>query len=269
MLATRGLIGVAAYLTLLGAAAWRINFLLRQEDRTHRGIGLGLLLGMIAIVTYSFVQHLYYIQGTQIFFWALIAIASIAWPRSAITSPAALRVSWLAPLVLSAAVVFQLASSLPLIRRAAADIARLPRGFHGIEHWQPTGETMRWSLRQGILCLYPTSPVIALKLLTANPAVVGNPITVTLWADHRVLDRIEIASTQPVVRSLHLMEWSGGATPESTGQAHFGECRPGRKPLRLTVDVSRVWSPLSIRTGHDARHLGVAVFQPSFSGVSP
>src|SRR5206468_10413130 len=160
------------------------------EDRTRRGIGLGLALGMISIIIYSFLQHLYYIQGIQVLVWALIAVALVAGPRFAITDPPALRPGWLAPLVLSAAVIFQLASSAPYIRRSAADISRQPRGFHGIERWQPTGDTMRWSLRHGILCLYPTAPVMTLKLLTANPVVVRHPITVTLWADRRMLDNI-------------------------------------------------------------------------------
>jgi hypothetical protein len=124
---------------------------------------------------------------------------------------------------------------------------------------------MRWSSRKGILWLYPTGPVMTLKVRTTDPLVHARPVTVTLSIGGRHLDRFDL-TRGVVTRTLFLPE-SYRYRPPPTLPA-FGERLSRRSALPLTVEVSRLWSPRLFGSS-DGCYLGVAIYAPSFRDIAP
>lgn len=87
VLATRGLLGLFAYALVLVAAGQLVVRTLSSSDPERRALGIGLAVGMLAFVTYSFVQAMFYMQGIQVFFWGMVALAAIVSPAAADTLP--------------------------------------------------------------------------------------------------------------------------------------------------------------------------------------
>jgi O-antigen ligase len=264
ILATRGVIGLAAFLALLGLLGRKVLRVARSLGQ-ERAIGLSLAYGLLAFLVYGCVQWMFYLQSTQALFWGMVGLAGALAPDSGTTSPAARRRWAILAGLLIAAVAAQVASSLPLFAHAAAVIARQPRGFYDARAWAHTGVLMRWSSRKGTLWLYPTAPVMTIEIRTTDPQANARPVTVTLSIEGRRLDRFELAR-EAVTRTLFLPESYSYRPPPAPPL--FGERIPERPALPLTVEVSRLWTPY--RTGSlDGRFLGVAVFAPSFRAVQP
>lgn len=261
ILATRGVFGLAAYLALLVVLGRQV-LLAARRTTPERGIALGLGFSLVAFLTYSFVQNLLYLQATQILFWGIVALAAILAPKreaSRALNPARRR--WVLAVAGVAALGLQLVWSWPKLAQGAERIAREPRGFYGVEKWG--GTAMRWSSRRGTLCLYPTGPVVNLPVLAAPLDLWAEPVTVSLSQGKRRLGHFQIR--RPTIRefSFHLPE--GVSLTPRAKNVPFGKCVAELHPFRLTVETSRVWSPFSVDLSGDTRHLGVAVFEPSFS----
>jgi hypothetical protein len=254
VLAARGLVGFAAYLILLARLALRARCALRLPG-PDRGIGVGLALGTIAFVAYSFVQHMFYLQSSQVFFWGVVALS---WIATAEASPALApkwRRAWPCVLLVAAALGAQIVAAYPLFREAAAKIAREPRGFYPLDRG-----ARRWSSRRGTLCLYPTAPVMTLDLSTADPSAARRPVVVTLSSAGRLLDRFPLARGG-ITRTIVLSEARRYQPPVQT--IPFGECLSGVRSIPLTVEVSRLWSPQAFGSP-DGRLFGVRLYAPTF-----
>jgi len=263
ILATRGVIGLAAFLSLLVVLGKKILGI-TQTPGPARAIGLGLAYSLIAFLVYGTVQWMFYVQATQVFFWGTVALAAAVAPNE-VTTPSSWRRRGFITAMLIALTAVQVAWSRPFYASAATEIARQPRGFYGPSGWGRQGALMRWSSRKGTLWLYPTGPVMTLQLRTTDPLAPARPVTVNLSIEDRLLDRFDLAR-EVVTRVLFLPE-SYRYRPPPTLPV-FGERLPGRSALPLTVEVSRPWSPY--RTGSlDGRYLGVAVFAPSFRALEP
>jgi hypothetical protein len=264
LMATRGVVGLAAFLFLL-VVLGRMAFAASRSTGPRRGVGLGLALALVALVVYGTVQWLFYLQSLQVLFWGMVAlVAAISLPESPRRSRA--RRAWaLAALAAAAALLAQMVKSGPLYVEATAEIARQPPGFYGLAEWAGRGEAVRWSSRKGTLWLYPTDPVMTLQVMTTDPWSETRPVTVTLAIGDRVLDRFALfrGATR---RSVFLPEAYLHRPPPSPPP--FGERLVTRPPVPLDVEVSRLWSP-SLYGSLDGRFLGVAVFEPSFREPRP
>jgi hypothetical protein len=265
LLATRGVVGLVAFLALLTALCRRLVVAIRAPG-PERGVGLGVAFGLVAFVVYATVQWMFYIQATQVLFWAMVALAAATAPSAARDStPRSWRRRGLIAALLLAAVVLQVVRSQPLYSSAAAEVARQPRGFYGLARWGRRADLFRWSSRAGTLCLYPTGPVTTIQVLTTDPTAAVDPVTVSLSTQGRLLDRFDLRKGA-VSRSFFLPEAFLYHVPAEPPP--FGECLPGRPGLPLRVEVGRLWTPYLTGT-LDARFLGVAVFSPTFSALEP
>ncbi len=187
ILASRGLFGLAAYVTFLLALTRRILAAARVSG-PPRGIAMSLILGLLGFLIYSFVQWMFYLQSIQVLCWGIVALAAIAAPASAgvVGSPG--HRPWLVPLLAVLAFGGLLAWTAPRFREAAADAARQPRGFYGLAR----GGVMRFSSRKGSLCLYPSAPVLSMEVGTPDPMAATRPVTVTLSISGRLVDRFDL-----------------------------------------------------------------------------
>lgn len=276
ILATRGILGLLAYLALLAALGRRAFHAVRQAG-PKRGIGLALTFSLTAFLLYSFVQYMFYLQSIQVLFWGMVAIASIV-TRQVVEDAARAEekrkerirgrpARWVAALAGLAAVGLQVGWSRPQLRRMADQLSIEPQGFYPIDKWGPEAIPMRWSSRKGTLCFYPTAPVVTVPLFVAEPGVTKRPMTVSLGVNGRLVDRFEIRSNASVGRSFYLLE--AMSAPHGTGPIPFGQCVASASPLRLSVEVNRTWSPFSQGFGDDTRHLGVAVLAPTYAPPRP
>jgi len=261
ILATRGVLGLASYLVLLLFLGRRI---LRAAGGSgpERGIALGLTFSLTAFLTYSFVQNMFYLQAIQALFWGIVALAAIVSPEEREPRPLSRRARWLLAAAGLGALALQLSLSWPRLTRGAARAALEPRGFSGLEIWGTEGP-MRWSSRRGTLCAYPTAPVARLRFVAIHPDLWADPLTVSIRSEGRLLDRFELDRAVFRERSLLLPETV--TRRAGAPRIPFGQCVEGERPLRLAFEVERTWSPFSWGLSGDSRHLGVAVFQPSFS----
>jgi O-antigen ligase len=260
ILASRGLFGLGAYVALLIALARRLIAAARVPEPS-RGLGMGLGLGLLAFLIYSCVQWMFYLQSIQVLIWGIVALAAIVRPDAAGAVAPSTRPRWLVPALAVVALGGEVASTAPQFREAADRIARQPRGFYGLAR----AGSMRFSSRKGTLCLYPSAPVMTIEVGTIDPRAATRPVTVTLSVNGRLVDRFELRRGG-LIRSVFLPEALGYRPPEEP--IPFGECRPDRASVPLTVEVSRLWSP-SLRGSSDGRLLGAAVFKPSFRDLWP
>ena len=264
VLATRGIVGLVALLGLLVALGRRILAAARSSG-PERGVGLGLAFGLVAFTIYGSVQWMFYLQSTQVLFWAMVAMAAAVAPSTTAHTSTPLWRRSLVAVALIAAAALQVVGSRPFYARAAADIARQPRGFYGPSQWARRGELMRWSSKKGTLWLYPTGPVMTLQVMTTDPRATTRPVTVTLSVEGRLLDRFDLGRGT-IRRSIFLPESYRYRPPPSPPV--FGERLPGRPALPLTIEVSRLWTP-HLMGSLDGRFLGVVVFAPSFRAPEP
>lgn len=264
ILATRGVFGLASFFVLLLFLGRRILHAARGSG-PERGIALGLAFSLTAFLTYSLVQNMFYLQAIQALFWGIVAIAAIVSPEEREPRPLSRRGGWTLLAAGLAALALQLSLAWPALTRGEARVRLEPHGFSGLEIWGSEGP-MRWSSRRGTLCVYPTSSVMRLRVLAVHPDLVVDPVIVSVRVGRRLLDRFAIDKPVTRERSL-LLPQSEGAVREKT-RIPFGQCVEAADPLRLTIEVNRVWSPFSTGQSGDTRHLGVAVFEPSFS-LSP
>ena len=151
VLATRGLFGLACLVAVVVALGRRALVLARGRGE-ERGIGLGLGLALVAFITYSAVQSLFYLQAIQVLFWAMAALAGVG--ANDVPAPRARLVCGLAA---AAALAVQVGASPAALAHVRAEAATQPRGFHRLERWSDEGP-FRWSVRRGTLCLYPSGP---------------------------------------------------------------------------------------------------------------
>jgi O-antigen ligase len=259
LLATRGILGLAAFLGLLLTLGRRVVRAVRGAG-PERGIGLGLGFSLIAFLTYSFVQYMFYLQGIQALFWGIAALAAIVSPEFREERPLPRVARWALAAAGLGALILQLGLSRVQLARGAARVRLEPRGFYPVEMWGAEGP-MRWSSRNGTLCLYPSARTLSLRMLTADPDASNRPIAVSIRVNGKILDRFELKDV--VVRSFDLQQSELVRPPE--GERPFGQCVKGPRSVHLSVEVSRTWSPFSRGVSGDTRHLGVAVFEPKFS----
>jgi O-antigen ligase len=252
-LTTRGLLGLAAFVWLAMAVAREVHRALAGAG-TSRGLGIGLAAALSGALVYSSVQHLFYVQGLQVLFWGIVALASLGGIPEPSRSP---RPAWRGALALLglALLAAGVASAAPRWTGLAADLAREPRGFYPM---RKVGEDVqRWSSRRGVLCLYPGGPVVR---LTVNPGQRPPhllPVEVTFLVGDRLVDHLSLA--EPGRRDVLLAVPEGASLGPPSPPAAFGECHAGTPALRLQVRVSSVWSRMITRGFEDYRHLGVAI----------
>ena len=250
-LATRGIVGVAAYVALLlaiASALWREW----REQRTARSTVTALVLAFAGFATYSCVYQLFYLQPIQLLFWLIVALTSA---RSIDRVRSSSRFAWGVAIAFAIAVVVQLAAVRPLVADVRARLSREPRGFYPVEVGVE-GALKRWSSSAGVLCLDPSAARVQLRFEAVDPRIEKLPRTVTLTTAGRVVDRFQIATTSVVSRRIDL---PGPYGPSSTVTS-FGECTPASRRLSLAVD--RTWSPADVGVNADPRHLGVLIFEP-------
>lgn len=260
ILATRGVFGLASYLVLLLFLGRRILHAARGSG-PERGIVLGLAFSLTAFLTYSFVQHMFYLQSIQALFWGIVALAAIVSPDEGEARVLGRR-GWTLLAAGLVALALQLSLAWPQLARGAARVRLEPHGFSGLEIWGSEGP-MRWSSRRGTLCVYPTGLVMRLQVLAAHPDLAVNPVTVSIRVERRLLDRFSLDKPVANERTLFLPQSEGPVREKAL--VPFGQCVEAAHPLRLTIETSRIWSPFSVGQSGDTRHLGLAVFEPSFS----
>jgi O-antigen ligase len=259
ILATRGLAGLVAYVFLLVGIVQVIRRKWSAPTRYPESVGLGLAL--TGFVVYSFVQAMFYLQLTQVLFWLIVALAAREVPGRTPRTASTRTIGIVAAAVIGALIV-QGVLTRPLFARATTITAQLPRGFYPIEPGGPQRALMRWSSREGVLCLQPTTPRVRLRFALPDPLIAQRPRTITLSIDGRDIDRFVIADDDVHTRVVEV-PFDPAATPRA---ALFGEC--GNGDVRLTVTASDTWTPISRGLGTDKRRLGVAVFAPTYVDAS-
>ena len=259
LLATRGVLGLATFLVLL-VTLGRAAVVAARSRGPERGVGLGLVFALVAFVVYANVQWMFYLQSVQALFFMMVVLASAVAPRDGAGTPISRSLRSMLGIAAVAVVALQVVGSRPHYVRAAADVARQPRGFYGPARWPRGGELFRWSSKKGTLWLYPSGPVMTLQVLTTDPRAAARPVTVTFSVEGRLLDRFDLRRGS-TLRSVFLPESYRYRPPPSPPA--FGELLPGRAALPLTVEVSRLWTP-SLMGSLDGRFFGVAVFAPTF-----
>jgi O-antigen ligase len=259
-LATRGFVGIMAYIALLVTLASTLWSALWQEwrDRRSRSTVTSLVLAFTGFVTYSFVYQLFYLQPIQLLFWLIVALTaarSADRMNAASRADASDRFGWGVAIAFVVAIAVQSIAVWPLFADVRIALAHEPRGFYPIEVG-PEGARKRWSSSSGILCLDPSATHVRLRFEAVDPRVARLPRTVTLTTDGQAIDRFQIATTDVVTRSFDLPPPYGASAPVTS----FGECTPQSR--RLSIAVDRTWSPADVGVNADPRHLGVLVFEP-------
>lgn len=264
ILATRGLMGLAIYVVLLGMIIWHETRALRSAEADRRYVSLGVLAFLVIFVAYSFTQYMFYLPAIQIFFWGTVASLMIVAP----TSPAPrARAAGLVlfPILVAAVVVAAVASNWPALATAAMAARQQPHGFYPVERLNATGPAFRWSSRQGILCLYPSANVVSINGTVYRPNLQPEAVTVSLTANGHLVDRFDVKDTEDFQRSFYLTEHG---TPFGTSTPAFGECTGAGAGIRLGMELTRARSPLSTGKGADPRHLGLALLSPVYRPAS-
>jgi O-antigen ligase len=267
VLATRGVAGVASLLFLVAVLGLTLGRAWREPHESphgvpldvHRSAVIGVGLALIGFLVYSTVQAMFYLQSIQILFWFLVAAASLS------AGPSRTPARWRLPrapiaALIVAALIVQGAVAAPLFERAFDVIAREPRGAYPVERPTSGSAAWRWTAGDATLCLAPDGPVMRVTLSTADPRVDLYPRGITLRINGVIVDMFSVPGPEVVVRTVTLPP--APRLPELSGG--FGQCagRPGE--LRLTVEVDRLWSPLTAGVGGDPRTLGVQIFEPEY-----
>jgi hypothetical protein len=258
ILATRGLVGLLAWLGLLGALLGTVSRAIRAEG-AERAVGVGVACGLAAFVAYSLFQAMFYLQAVQVLFWGAVAVLVSACPDASERRHLPSGARWAVVGMLALALLLQLRWSRALFREMDAELLRQPRGFYPLE--PRSGVLVRWSSRKGTLCLYPKAPVAILRIIPGSRPAERLPVTVTLRVGERLVDRFEIPTRAAVERQIDLPESIGLRAPARP--IPFGECLPDRRGVALTVEASSVWSAASSGEA-DNRHRGVALTEPTY-----
>jgi O-antigen ligase len=255
VLSTRGLLGLAALLVLALALVLSLRRTLKGEGTAApRGLGIGLACALWGGFVYSIAQGLYYIQGLQILFWGIVALVSVEegaegdrrtsrWPWG--------RAATLVGLVLLVAA--RVASARLEWAGLRDELARQPRGFYPTRRLG--NEVIRWSSREGVLCLYPRARLARLGVDPGQRPPHLLPVTVSFRIGHRLVDRFELDSPGRVERAILVPE----AIQPLRTPVPFGDCSAEAPALRLEVEVSSVWTRMMAKGLPDYRHLGVAI----------
>ena len=259
ILATEGLAGLLAFAGLVVVAVREVLRLLRSAGPA-RGTAAGLASGLAAFLTYSLFQGMFYLQSVRVLFWGSLALLAALSPAPAEPARASRAFRWTLAALAVLGLAVQVQETRPLFRAAEADLARQPRGFYPLE--RRSGVLVRWSAREGTLCLYPTGPVMDLRVIPGSRPPERLPVEVTVRVGERVVDRFPIPTRAALDRRIDLPEAIGFRAPATP--VPFGECLPDRLAIPLSVEVGSLWSP---RTDglQEYRHLGVALLPPAFS----
>ena len=259
VLATRGLVGLAAMVGLAVALFVALRRALAGAGPNGaRGLGVGPACALLGALVYSAAQGLFYIQGLQVLFWGIVALVSLGEgdePARGEPGPGAswrrtLGVAGLAVLLVARAV-----SAWPAWTGIGDRLARQPRGFY--PPVRLANEVVRWSAREGVLCLYPRTPLVRLRLNPGQRPPHLMPVTVIFRVGHRLVDRFVLDEREWAERALLVPEAAELRPPRTP--VPFGECSAEAPALRLEVEVGSVWTRIMARGLPDYRHLGIAV----------
>jgi hypothetical protein len=250
VLATRGTLGAVVFVGLLIAMARTLHQRWRNPQTSSEVTGL--ILALLAFVTYSVVSAPFYLQPIQILFWLIVALTA-----NAAAQPSVRRSHRGIVMVGLLCVFVQSLMTLPAFAETAVIRAREPRGFYPLEYG-PDGTPMRWSSASGVLCLEPGAGRVQLRFAVVDLRVAALPRLVRLELNSVDLDGFVISTAGVVTRVVSL----AGAPGSARTGSRFVDCTPDSVLLRVSVD--RTWSPADAGFGSDPRRLGVLVFAPTY-----
>ncbi|MBZ5557635.1 MAG: O-antigen ligase family protein [Acidobacteriia bacterium] len=253
-----GLIGVAAFVWLLGAAAIRLARGVRADPRDV--LLLGAVAGVATFVATWMTSHPLLVAEVAYPFWILLGVALAradgdAQPPLAARPHAAGRASagvaaWIArPAAIAvAAIAAALVVSVPL--RARHEIANLDltRQTFGFYPWEAdSGVQFRWTARRGTFFVPLNAHALHLTLRAIHLGTNTGPTEVTIAIGGRTLDRVLLHRDDWVPVSLRLP-----LLPEDDGYQ------------RIDLITSPTWSPAAMpgEPKADVRILGVQVTNP-------
>jgi len=253
-----GLIGVAAFVWLLGAASIRLVRGVRADPRDV--LLLGAVAGAAAFVATWMTSHPLLVAEVAYPFWILLGVAlaradgNAALPLAAM--PAADRastgaVAWLTKPATLAVVAIAVALAVSVPPRARREMANLDlaKQTFGFYPWQQDGNGVlfRWTARRGTFFVPLNARALHLTLRAIHLGANIGPTEVTIAIGGRTLDRVILDHDDWVPVSLRLP-----LLPEDDGFQ------------RIDIITSPTWSPASMpgEPKSDVRILGVQVTNP-------
>lgn len=254
-LSTRGLVGLAALASLFVVLLRALRRLLGGSAAPEaRGLGIGVACALLGAFLFSTVQGLFYIQGLQVLFWAVVSLASLGDHEPGDRVRHILRSRAMA-VALGLLLVARVVTAWPAWAGLEARLAAQPRGFYPLVRM--ASGVARWSSQRGVLCLYPRGRVVRLRVSSGRRPEHLMPVQVTFRVGRQLVDRFELRDTDWIERAFLVPEAAVQEPPAAP--LAFGECRAQQPALLLRVETSNVWSRLTARGLPDYRHLGVAV----------
>ncbi|MBI3079638.1 MAG: O-antigen ligase family protein [Deltaproteobacteria bacterium] len=230
-LVERGVAGAVGLGWLVGAGllvGWRA-YAARRMDPDRTAV-LALLHPLIALLLIGLTDYLFFLRGIELIFAVTLGMLAGVEARSGAIAGRSPR--WGAPL-LGALVILGVAGLWVTPQRSA-------RGWH---QWETTqeGARFRWTQRQAAVVLPVQGTRLVVPVMSNAPDLPQRPIRVVLRADGEV-------AGQRALREPGRWETLEYVLPASA-----------RSPLRVVVEVDRVWTPQAYGTSQDGRLLGVAV----------